>query len=164
MKIAMIVAAAANNVIGKDNKLIWHLPEDLKFFKKATLNHYMIMGRKTFEALGKPLKDRVSIVITKSKKFEWPELIVVGSLKEAINLPKLKDEDRVFVIGGGEIYRQSMEIADEIYLTRVHANFEGDTTFPEIDQRIWKEVSRVDHPEDEKHAYSFSFLKYERIK
>lgn len=159
--ITIIVAAAENNVIGKDNDLIWHLSDDLKRFKTLTSHHTMIMGRKTFESFEKPLPNRKHIVITRQSDYSVPEgVIVVHNLKDAINAAK--DDAQPFIIGGGEIYRQAMTYADSIELTRVHEQFDGDTYFPEIDLTIWKEVDNRFHPKDSNHNYSFSFLTYIR--
>ncbi|MBC8753222.1 dihydrofolate reductase [Kordia sp. YSTF-M3] len=161
--LSLIVAAAENNVIGKDNKLIWHLSNDLKRFKKLTSGHHIIMGRKTFESFPKPLPNRTHIVITRQKDYKVPKgVIVVHSMKEAVSIATLSDAEP-FVIGGGEIYKQALPFATKIELTRVHHEFEGDTFFPEIELKDWKEVANTFHKKDEKHNYEFSFLTYERV-
>lgn len=160
-ELTIIVATAENNVIGKDNKLIWHLSDDLKRFKNLTNGHHIIMGRKTFESFPKPLPNRTHVVITRQDNYAVPDgVIVVNSLADAIDASK--KDSQPFIIGGGEIYKQAMDIADKIELTRVHHSFEGDTHFPDIDLTKWKEVNHSNHDKDDKHDYAFSFLTYER--
>lgn len=156
--ITLIAAAAENNALGKNNDLIWHLPDDFKRFKAITSGHYIIMGRKTFESFPKPLPNRTHVIITRQKNYNPENCIVVNSLEKAIEICP-KDED-VFVIGGGEIYQQSIAIADKIELTRVHSTFKADTFFPEIDTTIWELVQEEFHPKDEKHLFDFSFQTY----
>lgn len=156
--ITLIAAAAENNALGKNNDLIWHLPDDFKRFKAITSGHYIIMGRKTFESFPKPLPNRTHVIITRQKNYNPENCIVVNSLEKAIEICP-KDED-LFVIGGGEIYQQSIAIADKIELTRVHSTFEADTFFPEIDNTIWELVQEEFHPKDEKHLFDFSFQTY----
>lgn len=159
--LTIIVAAGENDAIGKDNKLIWHLKNDLKRFKQLTLGHHIIMGRKTFESFPKPLPNRTHIVITRNKDYQVPEgVITTGSLEHAIQLAK--NDDQPFIIGGGEIYKQAMAHAHTIELTRVHHNFEADTFFPKIDMTLWKETSSVFHESDAEHDYSFTFITYKR--
>ncbi len=157
--ISMIVAADENNVIGKDNDLIWHLPDDLRFFKQKTSGHAIIMGRKTFESVGKPLPNRTNIIITRDKLFRADGCQVVHSLEEALKLTE--EEEEVFIVGGEQIYRQALPVADRIYLTRVHHSFDGDRHFPVLGNE-WKEVESIAHTADEKHAYSFTFMTYQR--
>ena len=155
-----IIAAVANNyALGKDNQLIWHLPADLKRFKKVTLGHHIIMGRKTFESLGKPLPNRTTIIITRNNNYNKENCIVVNSLQEAINTAISADENP-YILGGAEIYKQAMEIADKLDLTFVHHTFEADAFFPEINTTKWKEVSREDFKADEKNKYNYSFVTY----
>jgi len=163
MNISLVVAAADNNIIGKDNQLLWHLPNDLKFFKNVTWGMPVIMGRKTFEALGKPLAGRKNIVITRQKGWKAEGAVVVGSLDDALFLVKEMDVKEPMVIGGGEIYRLAFEKARRIYITRVEATPKGDTSFPAIDPAKWKLVSQKNHEADEKHAYNYSFQVWERI-
>jgi len=159
--ITLIAAAAENNALGKDNGLLWHLPDDFKHFKQITTGHYIVMGRKTFESFPKPLPNRTHIIITRQNDYPVPEgCHVVNSLQKAIGICP-KDEE-IFIIGGGEIYNQSLKIADRIELTRVHASFEADTFFPEIDENEWELISEKLHPKDEKHAYSFTFQTYRK--
>ncbi|MCL9806769.1 dihydrofolate reductase [Flavobacterium amniphilum] len=157
--IILIAAAGQNNELGKDNDLLWHLPDDFKRFKTLTTGHYIIMGRKTFESFPKPLPNRTHVIITRRMDYIAPEgCIVVNSFKKAIEACP-KDQD-IFVIGGGEIYKQSIETADCIELTRVHAAFDADTFFPEINLQNWKLKSSDFHDKDEKHAYPFTFETY----
>jgi dihydrofolate reductase len=167
MIISLIVAASTNNAIGKDNKLLWHLPNDMKFFKNTTWGMPVVMGRKTFEALaGEPLPGRFNYVITRNKDWhpQREKVQVASNLPAAIELAKETDCKEAFVIGGGEIYKEAMTIADRIYMTRVHAVLEGDTFFPVIDPKDWQQVSELAFPADEKHAYAYSFQLWQRIK
>ena len=160
-ELTLIVAAGENDAIGKDNKLIWHLSNDLKRFKNLTNGHHIIMGRKTFESFPKPLPNRTHVVITRQQDYNTPNgVIVVNSLEDAIDTAK--NDSQPFVIGGGEIYKQAINIADKIELTRVHESFEADTFFPKVDTSVWKEVANTFHKKDDKHDYEFSFLTYER--
>ena len=160
--LTIIVAAAENNVIGKDNQLIWHLSNDLKRFKKLTSGHHIIMGRKTFESFPKPLPNRTHIVITRQKNYKAPKgVIVVHTMKEAVSVATIADA-QPYVIGGGEIYKQAIPFSSKIELTRVHHEFQGDTFFPEIDMKDWKEIANKFHKKDDKHEYEFSFITYER--
>ena len=165
MLISLVVAASTNNAIGLDNKLLWHLPNDLKFFKKVTWALPVIMGRKTFEALaGKPLNGRLNIVISRQKDFSAAGIIVVNSIENAIKHATAEGYKEVNIIGGGEIYKQSMDIADRIFLTRIDAVLSADTYFPQIDLEKWKLTSENSFPQDEKHAYSYHFQLWEKIK
>lgn len=158
--LTIIAAAAENNALGKDNQLVWHLPDDFKRFKKLTSGHHIIMGRKTFDSFPKPLPNRTHVVITRQDNYRKEDVLVVNSLERAIELSA--DDPEAFVIGGGEIYKMSMKLADKIELTRVHGTFEADTFFPEIDENQWKLVSEEFHEKDEKHNYAFTYLTYER--
>lgn len=153
--ITMIAAAAENNELGKENGLVWHLPDDFKRFQQLTTGHHIIMGRKTFESLKKPLPNRIHIVITRSTEYQANDAIVVHSMKEA--LQKAEGDAQPFIIGGGEIYTMGLPFADKIELTRVHGTFEADTFFPEIPQDKWQLVSEVAHGTDDRHAYSFTY-------
>ena len=159
--ITIIAAIAENNALGKDNQLIWHLPADLKRFKKVTLNHAVIMGRKTYESLGKPLPNRTNIIITRNGDFKAEGCVVVNSLQQAIEASK--EDQNPYILGGAEIYKQAIEIADKLDLTFVHHPFEADAFFPEIDKTIWKETSRENFKADDKNNYDFSFVTFERI-
>ena len=159
--ITIIVAAAENNIIGNDNKLIWHLSDDLKRFKELTKGHHVIMGRKTFESMPKALPNRTNVIITRKKDYFAENAIVTNSLDEAIKLTS--DDPQPFIIGGGEIYKIALNISDRIELTRVHHNFDGDTYFPEIDNKIWTEINRTKKKKDDKHKYDYTFITYEKI-
>lgn len=163
MILSAIVAAGENNAIGKDNDLLWKLPDDMKFFKNTTSGHAVIMGRKTLESFGRPLPNRENIVVTRNEAYRPEGVHVCHTLKEAIQLAEEMEENECFLLGGGEIYRQGLAFCDRIYLTRVHADFDAEVFFPEIDPKEWKEVQRSHHPRDERHAYSFTFLTYERV-
>jgi len=158
--LTIIAAAAENNALGKDNQLVWHLPDDFKRFKRLTSGHHIIMGRKTFDSFPKLLPNRTHVVITRQENFRKEDVLVVNSLERAIELSA--DDPEAFVIGGGEIYKMSMKLADKIELTRVHGTFEADTFFPEIDENQWKLVSEEFHEKDEKHNQAFTYLTYER--
>jgi dihydrofolate reductase len=156
--LSLIVAASENNAIGKDNQLLWHLPNDLKFFKNTTWGFPIIMGRKTFEAVNKALPGRTNIVVTSKPHWHAMNTITATTIEEAIQKAiAATSSKQIFIIGGGEIYKQSMEIADIIYMTRVHAQIEGDTYFPLIDESKWALTSNQDFETDEKHAYAYSF-------
>lgn len=157
--ITLIAAAGQLNELGKDNDLLWHLPDDFKRFKALTTGHFIVMGRKTFESFPKPLPNRTHIIITRSKDYTAPEgCIVVNSLEKAIeSCPK---EETIYIIGGGEIYKQAIAIADCIELTRVHHTFTADTFFPEINAAIWQLTHQEHHTIDEKHHYEFTFETY----
>ncbi|WP_299273809.1 dihydrofolate reductase [uncultured Psychroserpens sp.] len=159
-ELTIIVAAGENDAIGKDNDLIWHLSDDLKRFKSLTNGHHIIMGRKTFESFPKPLPNRKHVVITRQDNYKAPDgVIVVNNMEDALDASK--NDEQPFIIGGGEIYKQSMSLADKIEITRVHHSFENaDTFFPEIDLSIWKETRSEFHEKDDKHDFSFTFLTY----
>lgn len=167
MIISLIVAASTNNVIGKDNRLLWHLPSDMKFFKNTTWGMPVVMGRKTFDALaGEPLPGRFNFVITRNKDWDphTPKARVAPDLVTALRLAGETDCKETFVIGGGEIYAEAMPLADRIYMTRVHAVLEGDTWFPVIDEQQWKLTDNRDFPADDKHAFAYSFQLWQRKK
>ncbi len=154
--ITMIAAAGENNELGKDNGLLWHLPDDFKRFKQLTTDHYIIMGRKTFESLQKPLPNRIHLVITRNKNYKKEGAIVVHTMEEALKISE-KDEQPA-IIGGGEIYKMGLPFAEKIELTRVHEKFkDADTFFPEFSKAEWKLISEVEHGKDEKHKYSFTY-------
>ena len=161
--ISLIVAASENNVIGKKNQLPWRLPADMRHFKNTTKGNVVVMGRKTFQSLGKPLHDRVNIVITKQPDFKADGALIAASLIEALEKGGQFPDKEIFIIGGGEIYLQSLELCDRIYLTRIHRHFEGDTFFPELPSANWKIISKEDHEPDEKNPHPYSFITYERI-
>jgi dihydrofolate reductase len=154
--ISLIVAASTNNAIGKNGQLLWHLPTDLKFFKDTTWGMPVIMGRKTFEAVNKPLPGRINIVITSQEEWKAEGVTIVDSLEKAISKGEATNCKELFIIGGGEIYKQAIQGADKIYMTRVHATLEGDTFFPVINEKEWMLEKNIDFDKDEKHAYPFS--------
>lgn len=158
--LTLIAAAGENNALGKDNKLVWHLPDDFKRFKKLTTGHHIIMGRKTFETFPKPLPNRIHIVITRQQDYQADGAIVVHSLEEAF--AQIKEDSQPFVIGGGEIYELALDKADRIELTRVHAEFEADAFFPEMDSNKWTLKASERHEIDDKHQYAFTYLTFER--
>jgi dihydrofolate reductase len=164
MVISLIVAASTNNAIGKNNNLLWHLPIDLKFFKNTTWAMPVIMGRKTFESVNsKPLLGRQNIIISRSAASSTEgEVWWAASLEEAIEQSKKLECKEIFIVGGAQIYEQSMTIANRIYMTRVHAHFDADTFFPEFDSNEWDLVKSNDFSVDEKHAYSFSIQVWEK--
>lgn len=160
MTLTAVAAISENHVIGKDNKLLWYLPADLKHFKDTTTGHTVIMGRKTYDSVGKPLPRRRNIIITRQQlTIDCCE--VVNSIEAALNLAA--GEEEVFIVGGAEIYKQSMHLTDRIYLTIVHKEFEGDSFFPAIKLDEWKEIYREDHQPDEKNSLPYSFITYERL-
>jgi len=160
--ITIIVAMGKNREIGADNQLLWHLPKDLKHFKELTSGHPIIMGRKTYESIGKPLPNRTNIVI--SRKNDWFEegILIVGSIKEALKFAKKIDEN-VFIIGGGTIYEQTIDLADQLEVTLVDAELKADTFFPKIDEKKWLKTNETTHQRDEKNQFDFSFQTFERI-
>lgn len=164
MIISLVVAASTNNAIGKNNQLLWNLPEDMKYFKNVTWAMPVAMGRRTFQALNStPLNGRMNIIITRQKKFSPEGVVVVNKLDDAIFFGREHDYNELMIIGGGEIYKLAVPKADKIYITRVHAIFEdADTYFPKIDESKWKLTSNKDFFKDEKHAYDYSFQIWER--
>lgn len=159
--LTVIVAVSENQVIGKDNDLVWDLRIDMKRFKALTSGHHIIMGRKTFESFPKPLPNRTHVVITRQDNYDVPNgVIVVNSLEKAIDMAM--DDNQPFIIGGGEIYKQALPYANRLELTRVHGIFEGDTFFPEIDLNEWQEVQREFISKDDIHPYDFSFITYKK--
>ena len=163
MILSLIVAASTNNAIGKSNQLLWHLPNDMKFFKNTTWAMPVAMGRKTFESLGgKPLNGRLNIVVTRQKDWKQDGAVAVASLEDAIFLAQAHHYKELFIAGGGEIYRESIDIAHKIYMTRVHAEIEGDTFFPEINKNKWQLEKNEDFAADEKHIFPYSFQLWQR--
>ena len=160
--IAIDVAIAENNVIGKDNQLIWHLPADLRHFKQKTMGHPMIMGRKTFESIGKPLPGRTTIIVTRQEDYQAEGCIVVNSVEEAIAKGRELDSEQVSIVGGAEIYKQALPYVDTLFLTEVHHAFDGDTFFLELKQEEWQEVSSESHQPDEKNKYTYTFKELRR--
>ena len=167
MIISLIAAVADNRVIGKDNKLVWDLPRDMKYFMDTTSNHFILTGRKNYESIPpkfRPLKNRTNVIITRQNDYEAEGTIIVHSLEEALELARNEGEEEVFVIGGGEIFEQSIDLADRLYITEVKSEFNGDTVFPEYNPADWKEISRVENLPDDNHKYAFDFVVLERIK
>jgi dihydrofolate reductase len=164
MIISLIVAASENNAIGKNNLLLWHLPNDLKFFKNTTWAMPVAMGRKTFESLGnKPLNGRLNIVITRQKDWKAEGVVTVGSIEDAIFIAQSHNYKELFIAGGGEIYEQALKKANKVYLTRVHTTIDGDTFFPELSSKNWnKKFSRLNKA-DLKHAFNYSFELWEKL-
>lgn len=162
MIVSAIVATARNLVIGHNNQIPWYLPADLKYFKKTTTGHHVIMGRKSYDSIGKPLPNRTNVVITRDPYFVATGCVVVHSLAEALELAEANGETEAFIIGGGQIYRQSWQYLDRIYQTEVDTTHEGDVFFPEIAAKEWQELSREAHPADEKNEFGYVFKVLER--
>ncbi|MCX6807105.1 MAG: dihydrofolate reductase [Candidatus Berkelbacteria bacterium] len=160
MTISIIVAISENYVIGDKNQLLWHLPTDMKHFKEITTGKTVVMGRKTFESIGKPLPNRQNVIITQDKEYSAKGCNVTHSIEETLNF--LKDKDEIFIIGGALLYAQMLPKADKLYLTIVHKDFDGDAHFPEIDFSQWEETNHEDHQPDEKNPYPYSFITSER--
>jgi dihydrofolate reductase len=158
--VSIIVAMAENNVIGNKNRLIWQISADLRRFKAITMGHPVIMGRKTFESIGKALPGRHNIIISRQKGYKAPDCITVTSLSQALKL--FPDAGEIFIIGGGEIYRQALPLADKLYLTKVHASFEGDTVFPEVDGKEWQLIHEETISNDPRVSFAYSFLDFVR--
>lgn len=166
-RLAIIVAAAENGVIGRNNGLPWHLPEDLRYFKRVTMGKPIVMGRKTFESIGRPLPGRSNIVISRNTEFAPPGVRVVASLDEAVavagDIAHDEDVDEVVVIGGAEVYRLAMAAAGRLYITEVHASVAGDVTLPPIHWPDWQELSRERHAASEGNPFDYSFVVYDRV-
>lgn len=165
MIISAIVAVSENNAIGKDNTLPWHLPEDLKFFKRTTLGKPMLMGRKTLDSLPGILKNRLHIVLSSQKNLQLPEgVVLVNTIEEGLNKLKETGSEEVFIIGGGQLFAETMDIIDRLYITEVKTVIEdANAFFPEVDHSHWKLVWEEKHEADEKHAYQYTFKQYERV-
>ena len=163
MILSLIVAASTNNVIGNNNQLPWHLPNDMKFFKNTTWGSPVIMGRKTFESMGnKILPGRINIILTKQKGFKAQGVTVVNSWADAMFVIETTDSNEVFIIGGGEIFKETIKKANRIYMTRVHTIIDGDIFFPEIDEKKWKQLSKRECSADEKHSFNYTFELWEK--
>ena len=158
MKISLIVAMATNRAIGLDNKMPWHLSADLKKFKAITMGSPIVMGRKTYESIGRPLPGRSNIIISRNLDYQQTDCLVFNDIKTAITTSS-KDAEEIFIIGGAELYKATLPLADNLYLTLINQDFDGDTFFPEIDFKAWKEVSREDISDDPSVNFSYSFLK-----
>lgn len=167
MTISLIAALTKNRVIGKNNDLPWHLPDDMKYFMQTTKGHYIIMGRKNYQSIPekfRPLPNRTNIVVTRQTAFSAPGCTVVHSIEAGLRLAHDNNEKEVFIIGGAEIYREGFKHAHKLYFTEIDATLEGDTFFPSFDKNQWAELSRRHHPADERHAFAFDFVVYEKIK
>ena len=162
MIISAIVAMNPDGLIGDQNKIPWHLPADLKYFKKITLGHHILMGRKCFDSIGKSLPGRKNIVVTKNPTFIVTDCIITNSIEEGILIAQQNKEEEMFIIGGGEIYRRSMHLVNKLYLTMVQFNGSGDVFFPQIDYDEWSLISDEKHTSDDKNNYDYSFLIYKR--
>ena len=159
--LSLVVAASDNDVIGRDNALPWHLPADLKHFKAVTMGKPIVMGRKTYESIGRALPGRLNIVISRNRSLEIPGVTVVGSFEEA--LARAGDVPEVAVIGGAELFRSALPLASRVYFTRVHGNVDGETKFPALDPSQWREVERSHHPSDERHAFAMTFSTFQKL-
>lgn len=166
MKKSLIVALSQNHVIGRNNKLPWYLPNDLKYFKEVTMGKPIVMGRKTFESIGKPLPGRVNIVVTRNTDWSAEGVKVVHSLEEAFQLAEsiaeIDGQNELMIIGGDQIYKASLDLVDRMYLTEVHRHVEGDAYFPEFDRSQWSELGREDYKAEEPNPYDYSFVVYDR--
>ncbi|MDD7914880.1 dihydrofolate reductase [Polaribacter ponticola] len=160
--ITIIAAIAKNNALGKNNDLIWHLPADLKRFKRTTTGHHILMGRNTYESIGKPLPNRTTVIITRNDNYFKDGCLIAGSLEEAIELAK--EDEHIFIIGGAQIYTHAIkkDLADALDITLVHKDFDADVYFPEIDLGKWEEVSREDFKADDKNKFDYSFLRFQK--
>lgn len=161
MRVSLVVAMAENRVIGRDNALPWHLPADLRFFKNLTLGKPIIMGRKTYESIGRPLPGRQNIVLTRDDNFKAPGCDICSSLEQA--MLAARDAGEVMIIGGAALYDAVLDTADRIYLTEVHSDIQGDTWFPELDPSHWTEISRERHFADERNSMDYSFVTLDRV-
>ncbi len=166
MTISLIAAITENRVIGRNNDLPWHLPDDMKYFMQTTKEHYVIMGRRNYDSIPekfRPLPNRTNIVVTRQKNFKAENCSIVHSIEEGLQLAVKADQKEVFIIGGAEIYAKGLPKANRMYLTEIHGTLEGDTYFPEFDKNQWKEVSRKHHPTDDRHVFAFDFVVYEKL-
>ncbi|TVQ43238.1 MAG: type 3 dihydrofolate reductase [Saprospirales bacterium] len=162
MTISLIVAISKNRAIGMDNQIPWYLPADLKYFKRTTLGHHILMGRKSYLSIGKPLPKRTNLVLTRNPFFTANGIKVIHSIEEGIALARAAGDDELFIIGGGEIYRQSMDLVDRLYITEVDIETEGDTFFPHIDKTQWKLSSKEAHEADDRNKWNYCFKVYDR--
>lgn len=170
MKIALIVAMTRNRVIGKDNKMPWHLPEDLKYFKRVTLNKPVVMGRNTFESIGKPLPQRTNIIVSRNADYKVAGAIVVPSVEQALQMVadlyqtiEAPEDSEVMIIGGAQIYAQTLPLAQRLYLTEIEAEIDGDASFPAFDRSGWQETAREEHPATPDNPYPYNFLVLDRL-
>jgi dihydrofolate reductase len=161
----MIAAVSENNVIGKNNSLPWHLPDDMKYFMQTTKGHFVIMGRKNYQSIPekfRPLPNRTNLVVSSQKNFDAPGCLIFHSLEDAIQEAKNQNQQEIFLIGGSRIYQDGLVVSGKLYLTHVHAQVDGDVYFPKVNWEQWTEISRVHHPKDDRHAFSFDFVVYLR--
>jgi dihydrofolate reductase len=156
--ISFIVAMDENQGIGKENRLPWHLGSDLKRFRELTMGHFILMGRKTWESIGRPLVGRTSIVITKNHQFLAENCIIVHSIQEGIDYAEVSGEMELFIVGGAKVFKQALPLADRLYLTQIHAIVSTDVHFPKLNLSLWEEIDRVDHPSDDINQYPFTFI------
>ncbi len=166
MTVSLIAALSKNRVIGKDNDLPWHLPDDMKYFMQTTKGHHTIMGRKNYDSIPekfRPLPNRTNIIVTRQLDFKAPGCLVVNSLEKGLDIAVGNGEREVFIIGGSDIYTLGIPYADRLYLTEIDATIDGDTFFPQVNNAQWKEMSRRTHPADERHLYKFDFVVYDKI-
>lgn len=159
--ISLLLAMDANRLIGRENQLPWHLPKDLAYFKRMTMNHKIVMGRKTFDSIGRPLPGRENIILTRDKQFSRNDCLIIHSMDELLELSKQSDEE-IFVIGGSEIFKEILPHSDRLYITHIYHEFEGDTYFPETDDEDWEVISREVGETDDKNPYHFEFVVYDR--
>lgn len=164
MNISCVVAIANNNVIGKDNDIPWYLPADLKYFKKITLDHHILMGRNCYHSIGRPLPKRTNVIITRDPYFIASNCLIAHSIDEALEIAYDNGEEEVMIIGGGTIYKQTQELWDTLYITEVDVNVDGDIFFPTLNKEEWKLVWEESHEPDEKNEHPYVFKKYERIR
>lgn len=162
MRVSIVVAVARSGVIGRGGELPWRLPADLRFFKRVTMGHHLVMGRKTWASIGRPLPGRTMVVLSRDPGLELAGATVVHDLPEALALARAAGDTEAFVIGGAEVYARALPLADRLYLTRVHADVEGDVHFPDLDEHQWVEVAREEHAADEHHAHAFALCTLER--
>ncbi|KKR10573.1 MAG: Dihydrofolate reductase [Candidatus Woesebacteria bacterium GW2011_GWA1_39_21] len=163
MIISIIAAVAENNVIGNKNKLPWQLPADLKHFQETTTGHCIIMGQNTHESIGRNLPGRTNIILTFDENYKSEGCIIVTSIEKALRVASAKKEPEVFIIGGASVYKQFIGVANKLYITKIHHNFDGDTFFPEIEPNKWKLISEEKHEKDENNPYPYNFEVYEKI-
>ncbi len=166
MIISLIAALTKNRVIGRDNSLPWHLPDDMKYFMQTTKAHHVIMGRKNYDSIPekfRPLPNRVNIVVTRQRDFKAPACTVVHALEEGIDISRNGGQQEVFIIGGSDMYKIALPISHRLYLTEIETELDGDTYFPEFNRAEWKETSRRHHPADDRHAFAFDFVVYDRL-